>query len=144
MVSKQMRRHQTAGGQTSGAERNVNSGGHDGVPDQAYSTEKLGKGQTRRRRRTSKEELSDSVGEDDDDEEEKNENALRFPDRFGNQLGELGDSERVFPAPTSHVASLNRELKALETRYFRTRLSLEKVTEKVRKLSVRTCKLYLC
>lgn len=40
------------------------------------------------------------------------------------------DSERVFPAPTSHVALLNKELKALETRYFRTRLGLEKTTAK--------------
>ncbi|TMW60050.1 hypothetical protein Poli38472_000092 [Pythium oligandrum] len=49
-----------------------------------------------------------------------------------NQWGDL-DAElqaTVVPGSTSQVAVLNRELKALEVRYFRTRLQLEKITEK--------------
>lgn len=41
------------------------------------------------------------------------------------------DSDRVFPHSTSRIAALNRELKALEVRYFRTRMQLEKSMEKV-------------
>lgn len=104
MVSKQMR-----GGQATGADSSVND---EAVPDQAY-----GKDQRRR-------------SKSDEEDKKDNLNELRVPDHFGNQQGELADSERVFPAPTSHVAALNRELKSLETRYFRTRLNLEKVTEK--------------
>ncbi|TYZ61837.1 hypothetical protein PybrP1_000949 [[Pythium] brassicae (nom. inval.)] len=45
-----------------------------------------------------------------------------------NQLGD--DAERTPPHMTSRLASLNRELKALEVRYFRTRLQLEKSMDK--------------
>ncbi|KAG7389079.1 hypothetical protein PHYPSEUDO_011348 [Phytophthora pseudosyringae] len=127
MVSKQMRCHQTAGGQATGAENIGSSGVHEAVPDQDYSVEKLGGGRRRRSRPVGKAELSNSAREDEAEDEEDD---VQFPNHLGNQSGELADSERVFPAPTSHVASLNRELKALETRYFRTRLSLEKATEK--------------
>lgn len=49
-----------------------------------------------------------------------------------NQMGDL-DADRTTPAHAmSRIAALNRELKALEVRYFRTRLQLEKSMEKVR------------
>lgn len=50
-----------------------------------------------------------------------------------NQFGQLGDgdADRAAPHMTSRLAALNRELKALEVRYFRTRLQLEKSMEKV-------------
>lgn len=51
--------------------------------------------------------------------------------QFGAQLGDV-DSDRVAPHMTSQLAALNRELKALEVRFFRTRLQLEKSMEKVR------------
>lgn len=51
--------------------------------------------------------------------------------QFGTQLVDV-DSDRVAPHMTSRLAALNRELKALEVRYFRTRLQLEKSMEKVR------------
>ncbi|KAL7693950.1 hypothetical protein Plhal304r1_c003g0013551 [Plasmopara halstedii] len=68
----------------------------------------------------------DDVNKDEDILDEKEDNI-----RAGvcNQLGEQ-NLERLLPAPTSHVASLNKELKVLETRYFRTRLGLEKTSEK--------------
>ncbi|KAL4085588.1 hypothetical protein PRIC1_014924 [Phytophthora ramorum] len=128
MVSKQTRCHQTAGGQSTGTESNAN-GGHGAVRDEDFSVQKTRKDRTRRRARTPNAVvLSESSGEEQEDGE--NESSPQVSNRFGNQLGELADSERVFPAPSSQVASLNRELKALETRYFRTRLSLEKATEK--------------
>ncbi|KAG6962408.1 hypothetical protein JG688_00008620 [Phytophthora aleatoria] len=122
VVSKQMRCQETAGGQARGTESSVNCGESEAVPDQV---KQFGKQQSRRGRPLSK---ADSESAEDEEEEEEEED-LRVASRFSNQL-ELADSERVFPAPTSHVASLNKELKALETRYFRTRLTLEKVTEK--------------
>ncbi|ETP45597.1 hypothetical protein F442_08006 [Phytophthora nicotianae P10297] len=110
MVSKQMRCRDKTGDQAV-----------DETPNEDCSDCKK---QQRRRSTVGKEEESDSDedGEEDDDD-------LRVSTRCGNQL-ELADSERVFPPPTSQVASLNKELKALETRYFRTRLTLEKVREK--------------
>ncbi|KAE9340416.1 hypothetical protein PF008_g11120 [Phytophthora fragariae] len=128
MVSKQLRRHQTEGGQATGAD----NGSHRAVPEHQCTVTRVGGDEkTRRRRARSEAEFSGSNGEEqEDDEEEEIEDSLQLPTRYGNQLGELPDSERVFPAPTSHVAALNRELKALETRYFRTRLNLEKATEK--------------
>jgi len=111
-----MRCHQTAGGRATGAEINGCSGSRAAIPHQDTSEKKLAKDQTRRRSRPAgKADVTDSAGEDDIEDED---NAARLPHRYGNQLGELADSERVFPAPTSHVASLNRELKVLETRYF--------------------------
>ncbi|KAL3670018.1 hypothetical protein V7S43_005390 [Phytophthora oleae] len=107
MVSKQMQDGQAARGSVS----------DEAVLDQDCSVGKPGKDQKRR-------------SKPDEEEDEDELSALRVPDRFGNQQGELVDSERVFPAPTSHVAALNRELKSLETRYFRTRLNLEKIMEK--------------
>ncbi|GAB9477601.1 hypothetical protein Gpo141_00014704, partial [Globisporangium polare] len=50
--------------------------------------------------------------------------------QFGAQLGDVDLSDRVAPHMTSRLAALNRELKALEVRYFRTRLQLEKSMEK--------------
>ena len=41
------------------------------------------------------------------------------------------NTEAIIPPQNSQVAVLNREIKALEVRYFRTRLLLEKTTEKV-------------
>jgi hypothetical protein len=126
-----MRCPHTAGGQATGAEINACSGRRAALPDQDSPVKKLARDPTRRRSIVvGKAHLSDSAEEDEDGED-----APRLAHHCGNQLGELADSERVFPAPTSHVASLNRELKALETRYFRTRLSLEKATEKVEKCS---------
>lgn len=52
----------------------------------------------------------------------------------GNQFGE--DLDRVPPHMTSRLAALNRELKALEVRYFRTRLQLEKSMDKVRQTTI--------
>ncbi|KAG7399695.1 hypothetical protein PHYBOEH_008202 [Phytophthora boehmeriae] len=127
MVSKQMRHHQTAGGQATGVE-DIKS--------------------NKRRLRTLTKifekiqpenrvcaldgaELTDGDDEGAEDELDEDESSLQFFTRFGNQQGELAtDAERVFPAPSSVVASLNRELKVLETRYYRTRLHLEKSTEK--------------
>lgn len=129
MVSKQLRRHQTAGGEATGAEGNVSSS-HEAVLEHQCGLNRLGEDEKTRRKKARRD--SDSTGDDEEnDEEGEREDLLECPTRYGNQLGDLPDSERVFPAPTSHVASLNRELKALETRYFRTRLNLEKATEKV-------------
>lgn len=44
------------------------------------------------------------------------------------------DAEQMAPHMTSSLASLNRELKVLEVRYFRTRLQLEKSMDKVRRV----------
>lgn len=45
-------------------------------------------------------------------------------------------TESIFPPQNSQIATLNREMKALEVRYFRTRLLLEKTTDKVHKFCV--------
>ncbi|KAG2530083.1 hypothetical protein JM18_002506 [Phytophthora kernoviae] len=127
MVSKQMRRHQTAGGQATGAEGIKSSKGRTTTLTKFFEKTQAGK----RGCTLDEAELTDGEDEDAENELDEDGSSLQFPIRLGNQLGELAtDSERVFPAPSSHVASLNRELKALETRYYRTRLHLEKSTEK--------------
>ncbi|RLN73167.1 hypothetical protein BBJ28_00011066 [Nothophytophthora sp. Chile5] len=126
--------HQTAGGQATGAEA---AGGDRLSRTRGRTGRRIGELQTGKHCV-----IRDAVGtevdgaeldeqyDDDDEDEDESETARPLAVR-GNQPGELADSERVFPAPTSHVAALNRELKALEVRYFRTRLHLEKKTEKV-------------
>ncbi|RLN54543.1 hypothetical protein BBJ28_00020122 [Nothophytophthora sp. Chile5] len=129
MVSKLMR-HQTAGGQATGAEA---AGGDRLSRTRGRSGRGVGELQTGKhcviRDVVGTEIDGAELDEQCDDDEDESEPVRPLAAR-GNQLGELADSERVFPAPTSHVAALNRELKALEVRYFRTRLHLEKKTEK--------------
>nr|CCA20278.1 conserved hypothetical protein [Albugo laibachii Nc14] len=50
------------------------------------------------------------------------------------------NTEAIIPPQNSQVAVLNREIKALEVRYFRTRLLLEKTTEKNAKLRTQVVK----
>lgn len=143
MVSKLMRRHQTAGGQSTGAE-DVRTSRNS--PLQEAASTKTGSKTGKHRELPDAAELS---SEEDGDDDGVSDDVHRLSSRYGNQLGDLApDSDRVFPAPSSHVASLNRELKALETRYFRTRLHLEKATDKndqlrreMRKMTERNAKL---
>jgi hypothetical protein len=56
-------------------------------------------------------------------------------DKFGDVVSPASKSksetEAVYPAPNSCVANLNKQLRELETRYHRTRLTSEKVGQKV-------------
>ncbi|OQR98563.1 hypothetical protein ACHHYP_08318 [Achlya hypogyna] len=49
----------------------------------------------------------------------------------------IPETDAVFPAPSSCIANLNKQLRELETRYHRTRVQLEKTTLKVRKGVIR-------
>jgi hypothetical protein len=75
---------------------------------------------------------SSPAGTSDEDEEEEYDDMTNQEQlNVGINVDGLIESETIYPPATSQVEQLNRELKALETRYFRTRLQLEKATSKV-------------
>ncbi|GMF41843.1 unnamed protein product [Phytophthora fragariaefolia] len=92
MVSKHLRRHQSTGGQATGTESNATSS-HRAGPDHLCTVNT-----SKKARRSSvrvETELSDSAEGEGDDEDELSEDSLQFGTRYGNQLGEIPDSERI-------------------------------------------------